>query len=100
MHHSSVTASTASEKAELLNQFFCSVFVASLDNCPEDSSSLPTSSLISIDIPYEDTFMALTFIDSSKAMDGDGILKHFDTVLLHPTHHLYMLCLAHSYLPL
>ena len=104
VQHGSVTASTASEKAELLNQFFHSVFNTSLDNCPQDFSSLPSSSLSSIDFSYEDTFLALTSLDSSKAMGGDGIpphiLKHSATALLYPIHHLFMLCLAQSYLPL
>ena len=104
MQNGLVTASIASEKAELLNQLFHSVFNTSLDNCPQYFSSLPTSSLSSIDISYEDTFMALTSLDSSKAMGGDGIpphiLKHSATVVLYPIHHLFMLCLAQSYLAL
>ena len=107
MHHGIglVTASTASEKAELLNHLFHSVFNTSLGNCSQESSSLPTSSLSSTDISYEDTFMPLTSLDPSKAMGGgDGIpphiLKHSATPLLYPIHHLFMLCLAQSHLPI
>ena len=48
--------------------------------------------------------MALTSLDFSKAMGGGEIvhhiLKHFATALLYPVHHLFILYLAQSYLPL
>ena len=101
MHLSSVTASTAFEKEELLNSF--TQFLIQVDNCPLDSSSLPSSFLISIDFSYEHTFMALTYLDSLKAVGCDGILpfilKHSATAVLYPIHHLFMLYLAQSYLP-
>ena len=103
MQHGSVTATTQSDKAELFNQFFHSVFTTSYEHCSQDRSSFPNSSLCSIEISLDDTFTALASLDSSKAMGGDKIppiiLKHSASALLYPIHHLFTLCLSQSYLP-
>ena len=72
-----VTASTESEKAEPLNQFFHSVINTGLDNCPLDCSALPNSSLSSIDISYENTFMVLTPLEFQKQRMVMGFLLTF-----------------------
>ena len=103
IHHGSVTATMKSDKAELFNKFFHSVFTTNYEHCSQDSPSFPNSSLCSIDISHDDTFTALASLDPSKAMGGDRIppiiLKHSASALLYPIHHLFTLCLSQSYLP-
>ena len=74
-----------------------------IESTTPHASTLPASSLCSIDISLEDTFLALSSCDPSKAMGGDGIppmiLKHAASALAEPVHHLFYLCLTKSYLP-
>ena len=103
MFWGSDSASTAAGKANLFNEFFHSVFNGNVDTLTLDTLCFPDSSLCSINISLEDTFTTLTSLDPSKAMGGDGIppiiLKHAAVALLEPIHHLFILCLSKSYLP-
>ena len=67
-----------------------------IESTTPHASTLPASSLCSIDISLEDTFLALSSCDPSKAMGGDGIppmiLKHAASALAEPVHHLFYLC--------
>ena len=102
MHLGSRSATSGADKAELFNCFFQSVFNVTA-NTPPDTFTTSNGSLSSIDISLSDTFTALSALDPSKAMGGDGIppsvLKFSATALLEPVHHLFSLCLSQSYLP-
>ena len=102
LYHDTTSACSAAEKANLFNSFFYSVFSANTDPITLDTS-FPDSSFCSINISLEDTYTALTSLDPSKAMGGDGIppiiLKHAAVALLEPIHHLFTLCMSKSYLP-
>ena len=95
-------ATTAVDKANLFNRFFYSVFNSHSNTL--SSRSFPKSSLCSVNISLQDTFNALSSLDCSKAMGGDGIppiiLKHSAAALTKPVHHLFTLCISQSYLPL
>ena len=102
MHQDSTSASTAAGKANLFSKFFHSVFSTNTDPMTLDNS-FPDSSLCSINISLDDTYTALTSLDSSKAMGGDGIpptiLKRTAVALLGPIHHLlFLVCRSHTYL--
>ena len=103
MYWDSASAQSDSDKANLFNKFFHSVFTVDIESTTPHASTLPASSLCSIDISLEDTFLALSSCDPSKAMGGDGIppmiLKHAASALAEPVHHLFSLCLTKSYLP-
>ena len=103
MFWDSTSAKTATDKANLFNKFFHSIFVVDAANATFHSSSFPDSSLWSIEITLEDTFAALSSCDPSKAAGGDRIppiiLKHTAAALAEPIHHLFSLCLSKSYLP-
>ena len=103
MYWDSISAQSDSDKANLLNKFFHSVFTVDIEPATPDSSTIPASSLCSIDISLEDTFLALSSCDPSKAKGGDGIppliLNQAAAALAKPVHHLFSLCLSKSYLP-
>ena len=86
----------------LSSKFFHSVFSTNTDPMTMDNS-FPDSSICSINTSLDDTFTALTSLDSAKAMGGDGIptiiLKRTTVALLEPIHHLFDLCLLKSCLP-
>ena len=100
MYWDSTSAQSDSDKANLFNKFFHSVFTVDIESTTPHVSTLPASSLCSIDISLEDTFLALSSCDPSKAMGGDGIppmiLKHAASALAEPVHHLFSLCLTKS----
>uniref|UniRef100_A0A1X7VQP4 Reverse transcriptase domain-containing protein n=1 Tax=Amphimedon queenslandica TaxID=400682 RepID=A0A1X7VQP4_AMPQE len=100
----SCVADTPSSIANLCNQYFHSVYDNSSSSPAIPPQSLPDRSLCSIDISLHDTFEALCFIKSDKAMGGDGIppiiLKKAATALLEPIHHLFHLCVTQSSIPL
>ena len=104
--HGSVSATSPTEKANLFNEFFYSVFNSTSVSFPSSSLSLlpfPDSSLCSIDISEEEVYCVLTSLDPSKATGGDGIppliLKYCADSLSKPLLHLFSLCLSKSYLP-
>ena len=100
MYWDSSSAQTPTAKANLFNKFFHSVFVVDPVTITSHSSSLPVSSLCSIDITFDDTLAALSSCDPSKATGGDGIPPmSVAAALAEPVHHLFSLCLSKSYLP-
>ena len=100
LHHGSIVADSDTDKANVFNDYFYSVFTqASTD------LSLPTknpSHLSHISITEEDVFNSLINLDTSKAMGPDGIppiaLSKCASVLYKPFHYLYHLILKYSYL--
>ena len=83
--------------------FISFVFTVDIEPATPDTSTIPASSLCSIDISLEDTFLALSSCDPSKAKGGDStptlILNQAAAALAEPVHHLFSLCLSKSYLP-
>ena len=103
MFYQSLTLTSDLDKANSFNEFFHSVFNSSTTDPSLDCHSFPNKSICSISISEHDTFLALSSLDPSKAMGGDGIppiiLRHCATSLAEPVHYLFMQCLRQSYLP-
>ena len=99
----SAKAHTDTEKAELFNQYFHSVY--SSNSCGGTSSSFSSSQLSSpsIDLDVPEVFHELSSLVTSKAMGIDGIgpliLKRCAEVLCVPVHHLFTVSLASACLP-
>lgn len=104
MHLDSTSVHTDSEKAELFNKFFHSVFSSTTFTLPP-VSDLPTpdNTLNNIEIAEQEVFEALISLDPSKAVGPDGIgpnlLKYCSTALCNPLHHLFSLCLQQHDIP-
>ena len=101
LHHDCLVADSDTDKANMFNAYFYSVFTPA-----ETNHSLPTdnsSHFSSINITEEDVYNALINLDTSKAMGPDGIpsivLSKCASVLYRPFHHLFSLILRYSYLP-
>ena len=105
LQFNSTVAVTDAEKANLLNNYFSSVFTCSSFH-PSSSSTIPVpqETLSNLDISITDVYTALASLDHTKAMGIDKmhprILKMSATALCEPIHHLFTLCLSQSYLPL
>ena len=104
LHFNSTQAVTDTEKANLLNNYFSSNFNCSSFYLPSPSTiPIPQETLSKIDTSVSDVYTALASIDDIKTKGIDEmhprILKIPATALCKPIHHLFTLCLSHSYLP-
>ena len=104
MYWDSMSAQSDSDKANLLNKLFHSVFTVDIEPAtltPLPFLPVPSAQLTCISL--EDTFLAISSCDPSKAKGGDGIppliLNQAAAALAEPVHHLFSLCLSKSYLP-
>ena len=98
-------ATADSDKANLVNKYFFSVFSQSDFTLPGfDDMPFVSSSLNIIQITYDDVYNALTAFDSSKATGIDGIgpaiLKNCASVLTLPLHYLFSFSVRHCTIPL
>ena len=99
--HGSLSASSDSEKANIFNSYFHSVFTDSSFELP----ALPVvhPSMSTVDFSDSDVFEVLSGLDTSKAKGLDGIgpsVSKFGALALYrPLHHLFMLCLSQHCLP-
>ena len=98
------TVSAESDKANLFNTYFHSIFTRSSYKIPPlEGLPSPTHTLSDIGISEMDVYEALNSLDISKAMGIDGIgpkvLKHCAVALYEPLHHLFLLCLSQCSLP-
>ena len=105
LHFDSTQAVTDAKKANLLHNYFSSIFTCSSFYLPSLSTiPIPQETLSNIDISLFDVYTAFASIDHTKAMGIDKIhpriLKMPATALCEPLHHLFTLCLSQSYLPL
>jgi len=101
LHHNSTSAKTDSEKANIINDYFYSVFVQSPPHPLPFSDT--TTDLANITITEENVYNALTDLDITKATGPDHIppivLSKCVSVLCQPLHHLFSLTLKYGYLP-
>ena len=70
---------------------------------PLESLPTPITILSDIGISDMDVYKALSSLDTTKAEGhdhiGSKILKHCDSALFEPLHHLFLLCLSQHKLP-
>ena len=93
-----------SEKAELFNNFFHSVFTRSSFSLPDMSTlSLPSSCICSLTISDTEVFEAISSLDPTKSSGCDGVgpklLKHCASALYVPLHHLFSVSLSKHSIP-
>ena len=98
----SISASTDSDKANLFNNYFFSVYTPPMScSIPPPPDSL--SVLNDIQISHSDIYTALTHLDPSKAIGIDGfgpqILRSCADALCTPLHHLFKTSLLYSTFP-
>ena len=97
--------STDSEKADLLNSFFCSVFTKeNVDEVPELPRRVPfESSLNSVDITKEKVQKLLSNLDANKSTGADGmnprVLKELSKQLAEPMTEIFKKTLEEGNLP-
>ena len=101
----SVNASSSYEKASLFKKVFHSVFtLSSFQIPPPQDIPTPKRTLSTIGISELDVYESLISLDTSKAAGIDGIgpniLRHCALALYKPLHHLFLLSLSQSYIPL
>ena len=103
----SLSALSDTEKANLFNYFFHSVFTQSSLSMPSpDQLPLPsaTETLSNISISEDDVYTTLFSLDTTKSMGVDGIgpkiFKNCAVGLYKPLHHLFMLSISQCYVPL
>ena len=103
----SLSASSDTEKANLFNYFFHSVFTQSSLSMPSpDQLPLPsaTETLSNTSISEDDVYTTLFSLDTTKSMGVDGIgpiiFKNCAVGLYKPLHHLFMLSISQCYVPL
>ena len=102
INFNSSTADTDCSKANLLNQYFHSVFH---NPSPVNIDILPTTNdqIDSIDISVTEVYEALISLDVNKSCGIDKIaprvLYNCAGVLCEPLHHLFSMCLCHATLP-
>ena len=99
------SASQDTERAELFNSFFHSVFTISSYRLPSlDNLPVASPSICSISISELEVLTALSSLDPNKSMGCDGIgsklLKHCSLALYIPLHHLYSLSISKHIVPL
>ena len=103
MNYQSSTITSDLDKANAFNKFFNSVFNSTSTDVSLNCLNFPNKSLCSISISESDTFLALSSLDPSKSMGGDGIppivLQRCATALTEPVYYLFTQCLLQSYLP-
>ena len=103
MRFESDSADTDTDKSNLFNRFFFSVFTRDKDVELRDLLSSADGELSSITIPEEEVFRVLASMDCSKATGLNGIppsiLKFCALVLVKPLHHLFTTCLSSSRVP-
>ena len=103
MNYQSSTITSDLDKANAFNKLFNSVFNSTSTDVSLNCLNFPNKSLCSISISESDTFLALSSLDPSKAMGGDGIppivLQRCATALTEPVYYLFTQCLLQSYLP-
>lgn len=97
-------ATSDTEKAELFNSFFHSVFTGSSFSLPSMSSlQLPPSCICTISLSASEVFDALSSLDPTKSSGCDGIgpklIKHCALALYVPLHHLYSVSLSKQCIP-
>ena len=99
----SSTANTDCSKANLLDQYFYSVFHISFSPASPVSPPITCESLDSITVSITDVYEALTSLDVNKSCGIDGIaprvLHCCAGVLCMPLHHLFSMSLCHATLP-
>jgi len=99
----SSTANTDCSKANLLSQYFYSVFHSSFSPASPVSPPITCESLDSITVFVTDVYEALTSLDVNKSCGIDGIaprvLRCCAGVLCVPLHHLFSMSLCHATLP-
>ena len=102
----STPATSDSEKAELFNKYFHSVFANTTYVLPP-TSDLPTpattNTLSNIVISESDILEELTSLDPTKACGldniGPNLLKHCSIALATPLHHLFSMCIQQCSIP-
>jgi len=104
LNDDSSTAYTEYDKAELLNQYFYSVFTQSnSDPSITSNLSLPANHLDSILLTVQDVFEGLNNLDPNKASGIDNIpptiLKHCAYALALPIHHLFTISVHSEIIP-
>ena len=107
LHLDSKNESSNLGVATIFNQFFQSVFNSVLDSSASDDHPNPTMAqsltISNIKITPDEVFKSLHSLNTSKAMGIDEIhnyiLKQCCSSLSRPIHHLFSMCLHHSYLP-
>ena len=101
MHHNGIFVNTDSDKANIFNDYFYSVFTQSSPDYlpPSDTATVP----INITISEEDVYNALINLDTTKATGPDNIppivLSKCASVLCQPLCYLFSLTLKYGYLP-
>ena len=100
------SATSDSEKADLFNTFFHSVYKPSLSNPSLPPSSEPTltyPNITNISFTELDVFSALSSLDPAKSMGvdciGSKLLKHCALALYIPLHHLFSLSISKHSIP-
>ena len=103
---STQSATSDSEKADLFNTFFHSVYKPSLSNPSLPPSSEPTltyPNITNISFTELDVFSALSSLDPAKSMGvdciGSKLLKHCALALYIPLHHLFSLSISKHSIP-
>ena len=104
MYLDSISATTNSDKAELFNQFFHSVFSSTTFTLPPTSClPTPSKSLSVIEISESDIMEVLKHLDPSKAHGpdsiGPNILKYCSSALCVPLLHLFTQCVKQHNIP-
>ena len=100
VYFNSCKANSPLSIANLFNQYFHSVYNTRSFSHLDPPLSYPDKSICNIDISLQDTFEALTSLQTDKAMGGDGIspliLNKAGTAILEPLHHIFLLCIKQS----
>ena len=99
-----VCATTDSDKATLFNKYIHLVYSSVHCDLPSSFDFPQTSQMLEdISIKKSEVYELLISLNTSKAMDCDGIspmlLKHCATALFQPIH-LFLMSIMQSYLPL
>ena len=102
LNNSNATSDT--DKAELFNTFFHSVFTGSSFSLPDMSTlPMPPSCLCTISFTDSEVFDALSSLDPTKSSGCDGIgsklIKHCAIALYLPLHHLFSVSLSKQCIP-
>ena len=97
-------ATSDTEKAELFNSFFHSVFTGSSFSLPSmNSLQLPPSCICTISLSASEVLDALSSLDPTKSSGCDGIgpklIKHCALALYVPLYHLYSVSLSKQCIP-